>query len=361
MKKKLFWILVTAVAVWAAVFLWQKKCSPTKVAFVNYQITTLGQIAKSNDNNYIKIKEISLDELKSLRKFDMVMVNGMGLRLTEEQRALLQEVADAVPTLTTAATNPANYIISLDAATADTLVRYLNNGGRSNYRNMLNFIRLEVDGKRFRAQEPQPVKAASHDLLSHLDPKHPDEEELGFNTIVEYNNFLKDNGLYKENAPRIILTGVMGEPNALIAALEKSGNMVYHVSNMRAFIRGGMGDTVQPAAVINMAHGRMGDFMVDYLERQNIPLFTTVYVPQLTAEWEADKMGMSGGFLSQSIVTPEIDGAIRPYAVFSHRVNAEGLQEIFAEPNRLADFVQAVNRHIALKTKPNAEKKLAIY
>ncbi len=361
MKKKLYWVFAAAVAVLAAVLVWQKKCSPTKVAFVNYQITTLGQIAKSNDNNYIKIKEISLDELKSLRKFDMVMVNGMGLRLTEEQRALLQEIAEEVPTLTTAATNPANYIISLDAATADTLVRYLNNGGRSNYRNMLNFIRLEVDGKRFRAQEPQPVKAASHDLLSHFDPKHPDEEELGFNTIVDYNNFLKDNGLYKENAPRIILTGVMGEPNALIAALEASGNVVYHVSNMRTFIRGGMADTVRPAAVINMAHGRMGDFMVDYLERQNIPLFTTVYVPQLTAEWEADKMGMSGGFLSQSIVTPEIDGAIRPYAVFSHRVNAEGLQEIFAEPNRLADFVQAVNRHIALKTKPNAEKKLAIY
>ena len=361
MKKKLLWILLAAVVVWAAVMLWQKRFSPTKVAFVNYQITTLGQIAKSNDNNYIKIKEISVDELHKLRKFDMVMVNGMGLRLTEEQRAVLQEVADDVPTLTTAATNPANYIISLDAATADTLVRYLNNGGRTNYRNMLNFIRFAVDGRRFRSHEPQPVKAASRDLMTHFDPKNPDEEDLGFSSIQDYDNFLKTNGLYSDKAPRIILTGVMGEPNALIAALEKSGNMVYHVSNMRAFIRGGMADTVQPSAVINMAHGRMGDYMAEYLKRADIPLFTTVYVPQLTEDWEADKMGMSGGFLSQSIVTPEIDGAIRPYAIFSHRVNAEGLQEIYAEPNRLADFVQSVNRHIALKTKPNAEKKVAIY
>ena len=82
MKKKLLWILLAAAVVWAAVMLWQKRFSPTKVAFVNYQITTLGQIAKSNDNNYIKIKEISVDELHKLRKFDMVMVNGMGLRTT---------------------------------------------------------------------------------------------------------------------------------------------------------------------------------------------------------------------------------------------------------------------------------------
>ena len=361
MRKKLLWILVAAVVVLAAVMLWQKRFSPTKVAFVNYQITTLGQIAKSNDNNYIKIKEIGVDELHKLRNFDMVMVNGMGLRLTEEQRTVLQEVADDVPTLTTAATNPANSIVTLDAADADTLVRYLNNGGRGNYRSMLNYIRLQIDGKRFRSHEPQPVKAASHDLLNHFDPKNPDDEDLGFNTIKDYDNFLKTNGLYDDNAPRIVLTGVMGEPNALIAALEKSGNVVYHVSNMRAFVSGGKADSVQPSAVINMAHGRMGDYMVEYLKRADIPLFTTVYVPQLTEDWEADKMGMSGGFLSQSIVTPEIDGAIRPYAIFSHRVNAEGLQEVYAEPNRLADFVQSVNNQIALKNKPNSEKKVAIY
>ena len=361
MKKKLLWIAGAAALVVVAVTLWNKKLSPTKVAFVNYQITTLGQIAKSNDNNYIKIKEISLDDLAKLDKFDMVMVNGMGLRITEEQRALLQEIAESVPVLITAATNPANYIVSLDAATVDTLVRYLNNGGRTNYRSMLNYIRLHVDGKRFHSHEPQPVMAAARDLMYHKDPSRPNDEALGFNSLKEYENFLKNNGLYNENAPRIILTGVMGEPDALIAALEQTGNMVYPVRNLRMFVRSGMADTVQPSAVINMAHGRMGDFMVDYLQRQNIPLFTTVYVPQLTEEWEADKMGMSGGFLSQSIVTPEIDGAIRPYAIFSHRVNGDGLQEIYADSNRLADFVESVNRHIALKHKPKSEKKVAIY
>ena len=49
-------------------------------------------------------------------------------------------------------------------------------------------------------------------MLYHTDPKNPDEEAMGFNTISEYNRFLKDNGLWKENAPRIIITGQMGEP-----------------------------------------------------------------------------------------------------------------------------------------------------
>ena len=78
-------------------------------------------------------------------------------------------------------------------------------------------------------------------------------------------------------------------------------------------------------------------------------------------EWEADKMGMNGGFLSQSVVMPEIDGAIRPFALFGHRLDDEGLQQVYAIPERLATFVQTVNNHIALQSKPNSEKRVAIY
>ena len=74
-------------------------------------------------------------------------------------------------------------------------------------------------------------------------------------------------------------------------------------------------DEVQPDAVINMAHGRMGDRMVDYLKTKNILLFAPLTINSLVDEWENDPLGMSGGFMSQSIVTPEIDGAIRPFAL----------------------------------------------
>ena len=84
------------------------------------------------------------------------------------------------------------------------------------------------------------------------------------------------------------------------------------------FIAGGHADSVGATAMINMAHGRMGDNVVEFLEKSNIPLFSPLNVNRGYDEWMADKTGMSGGFLSQSVVTPEIDGALRPFALFAH-------------------------------------------
>ncbi len=208
---------------------------------------------------------------------------------------------------TTAATNPANGIVSLDAIQADTLRQYLSNGGRRNYRSMLNYVRTYIDGKKFSTAAPEPVMERANNLLYHIDPQNPDEEELGFDSVGEYEAFLQKNGLLGDTNPRIIVTGSMGEPSGLIARLEETGNMVYPVRNMRTFIQEQHIDSVRPSAVINMAHGRMGDYIVDYLSEQNIPLFAPLNVNRPVEDWEADKMGMSGGFLSQSIVTPEID------------------------------------------------------
>lgn len=70
---------------------------------------------------------------------------------------------------------------------------------------------------------------------------------------------------------------------------------------------------------------------------------------------------MSGGFMSQSIVTPEIDGAIRPFALFAQYEDKEGLRHSYAIPERLKTFVSTINNYLNLKTKPNKDKKVAIY
>ena len=353
--------LIAIVVIGAGIWIWKARFAPTRIAFVNYQITALGQISKSNNSNFIKLREVSVDNLKKLRHYDMVMVNGMGLRLTAEQRSQLESIAESTPVLTTAATNPANYIVSIDSAQAERMSRYLANGGRANYRNLLLYIRHEIDGKHAFASRPGEVIMPQHFVIYHPNLKDEQDEDEGFNSVAEYEEYLRQHKLYIEGAPHVVLTGLMGEPAPIIRAMEKAGMMVYNVHSMKSFILSGQADSVQPSAVINMAHGRMGDWMTAWLEQKNIPLFTTVYVPQLTDQWLSDKMGMNGGFMSQSIVTPEIDGAIRPYALFSHRINSEGIQEIYAEENRLHDFVQSVANHIALQQKKNSEKRLAIY
>ncbi len=176
-----------------------------------------------------------------------------------------------------------------------------------------------------------------------------------------YEAFLARHGLLKADAPRVIVTGQMGEPAELIARLEETGNAVYPLRNLQAAIQSGQADSIRPSAVINMAHGRLGDAIVEYLKRQNIPLFSPLNVNRMVDEWEADKMGMNGGFLSQSVVMPEIDGAIRSQVLFGYRLDGEGLQQVHAIPERLDRFVETVNRHIALQRVPNSEKRVAIY
>lgn len=362
MKKEriiLYGSLIAGILLLLAV--WNSWFSVTKIGFVNYQAINLGEISKANNNPFIRLAEISTDRLDELGSCDMVFINAMGIRITEEQRALIQEAADGgLPVLSTAVTNPANDICSLDSATAAPLRQYLASGGRRNYRSMLEYVRKTVDGKLISVNEPEPVQEAAHEMLYHIDPRQPEEEALGFNTIAEYDRFLKDNGLWKEDAPRIVLTGQMGEPTDLIRRLEETGNVVYPVRRMKSFITRHQIDSVRPSAVINMAHGRMGDYITDYLTQQNIPLFAPLNVNTLVEDWENDPMGMNGGFLSQSVVTPEIDGAIRPFALFGHYADKEGLQHAFAIPERLETFVQTVNNYISLQRKPNAEKRIAI-
>lgn len=359
-KKQIILGSIVLLLVFVFIFSWVKWISPTKIAFLNYQPIELGQIAKANTNGFIKIKELSTDDIDDVGDYDMVFINGMGLRITEEQRTIIRKAAEnGTPVLTTMATNPDNNICSVDSLMVNDLKEYLS-GGRANYRNLLEYVRTYIDCKAMFTNEPEePVESQSY-LLSHPDVDDPDAEEIGFNTLREYKTYLKSRNLIADNAPNIIITGQMGEPSELIAALEKSGNNVYRVWNMRKFINDGHADSISVAAVINMAHGRMGDYMVEYLSENNVPLFCPVNANQLQEDWEADKMGMNGGFLSQSVVTPEIDGGIRPYALFAHYENDEGIREVKAIPGRLDTFVETVNNHISLKRTPNKDKKIAI-
>ena len=363
MKRKVkIWAGVSLLVIVLGVVAWNILFSATRIAFLNYQVITLGEIAKANDNDRIKLSILDVEELDEIGKYDAVLINGMGLRITAEQRAVIEEAAQSgVTVITTMATNPANEIISADSAIFATIKGYLNGGGRSNYSNMLTYIRRNIDGKTVGTAEPSAPVRREQKQFYHIDPITLENEDKDFGSVAEYDAFLKKHNLLKEGAPRIIITGQMGEPVELIAALEKSGNVVYPVRNMQVLVQSRQVDSIRPAAVINMAHGRMGDYIVDYLINQNIPLFAPLNINRLVDEWESDKMGMNGGFMSQSIVMPEIDGAIRPYALFGHRLDEDGLQQAFAIPERLGTFVQAVNNHIALQRKPNSEKRVAIY
>lgn len=359
MKKKKIILSVCACALilGAGLFAWSRYAAPTKVAFVNYQAITLGQISKANsDNSWVKIYELPAEDLDKAGNFDMVLVNGMGLRVTEEQRqALIDAAQKGTPVMTTAATNPQNMIVSVDSVDHSYISQYLA-GGRSNYRNLMEYIRHFIDGKKIFAPVPGDPQSSSASLLY-----YPSDDEPGFNSVAEYEAWLKRQGKLTSESQKIILTGQMGVADSLVAALERRGFAVYPVSVIQRFVAGGHADSIGASAVINMAHGRMGDDIVKWLSEQNIPLFSPLNVNRPYEEWMADKMGMNGGFLSQSVVTPEIDGAVLPYSLFAHFEGRDGLPEVAAIPDRLERFTETVSNYVALRSKPNKEKKLAIF
>ena len=363
MKKRRILIIAAVAALLLIGFgVWSKWLSTTRIAFVNYQTITLGQIARANDNPLVKIENLTAEDLAKADGYDMVFVQAMGLRLTEEQRTELEKaMKGGTPVVSTMITNPDNDFCSVDTADANRLKAYIDNGGRENYRNLLSYVRKHIDKKIIYAPEAGKVVERIYGLIYHADPDRPDDEDKQFNSVAEYNKFLKEKGLWKDNAPAVIITGSMGEPKELIAELEKTGNVVYPVNSVQKFVENQHADSVNVSAIINMAHGRLGDAFVDYLKRVNVPFFAPLNVNRLEKKWESDNIGMNGGFLSQSVVTPEIDGALRPFALFAHYVGKDDLEYVAAMPERLGTFVQTVNNYIGLKHKPNSQKRVAIY
>ena len=361
MKKKSKIILGVCIVAAAliGISVWNTWFSTTRIAFVNFQTIQQGSISKANDNSSVKLSEVSLDALDRLTGYDMVFINGMGLRIIEEQRQQIQQAADkGIPVYTSMATNPANNICNLDSVQENLIRGYLSNGGKANYRNMLNYIRKFIDGKVSSVPEiEEPIERPS-DMLYHAGTDNPDDEQE-FLTVADYEAFMKKNNLYKEGARKIMITGQMADATGLIEALEKEGYNVYPVQSMTRFMS--FINEIRPDAIINMAHGRMGDKMVEYLKAENILLFAPLTINSLVDEWEKDPLGMSGGFMSQSIVTPEIDGAIRPFALFAQYEDKEGLRHSYAIPERLKTFVSTINNYLNLETKPNKDKKVAIF
>ncbi|NLJ14038.1 MAG: cobaltochelatase subunit CobN [Ignavibacteria bacterium] len=358
MKKKKIIIIAVTILSLILIFVYNSLFSVTNIAFVNYRAIELSAIAKANNNSFIKISDLSLEKLSDVEDYDMVFVNGMGLKIVEEQRDILLKASEkGVPILTTMATNPENNISNLDSSNQDILKAYLA-GGRKNYQNLLNFVRNDIDCKIIFNYEVSPPEERAFDILYHIDPKN-ENEELEFHSVLEYENFLKANNLYKQDGKRILITGQMADATDLITALEKESYNVYPVLSVKKLFNFLV--DIRPDMVINLAHGRLGDKFVNYLKENNILLLAPLTVNSLVEDWEDDAMGMSGGFLSQSVVTPEIDGAIRSYLVFAQYNDDDGLRHSFAVPERLEKFVQTVNNYFALAKKSNAEKRVAVY
>ena len=178
-KKHIFLDLLAVIVLGGLTRAYSAWVGTTSIAFLNSR----GQITHANDNAMINVSDLTTDDFDHLDDYDMIIVNGMGLRIDENQRKQLEEASYKVPTLTHAATNPANNIVSVDNFDADYLMQDIENGGKKNYHSMLAYIRKFIDGKKFMAPELERVNERPDYLLAHFDPKDEKGDGLGFDSI----------------------------------------------------------------------------------------------------------------------------------------------------------------------------------
>lgn len=365
-KTKIIIILAAILIFGAGWMVWAKLASPTKIGLVNFQQFQSTSFIKSNTDDFIKYENVSLDELDKLKDYDFVLGFGMGMKVTAEQRAQIQAAVDkGVPVYIYAATNPENAICNLDSIQKEDISGYIGNGNKKNYQSLARYIRQNIDKKTFFVTPPDSLVETADDVLYHLD------EKVSFNTVAEYETYLKKLNIFKEGAPKVAVVGGLNDPfsgnrdniDSLIVSFQNAGTNIYPVSS--GMKRLDFLKEINPDAVIYFAHGRLAmgqaDAAVEWLKEKNIPIFSPLSILQTKDEWMNDPMGMFGGFMSQSVVMPELDGAIYPYVINAQEIDKDGVYVFKAIPDRLKNFTQIVSNFISLKHKGNADKKIAIY
>ncbi len=365
-RKRIAAALLAAAVIWSGLAAYQRHLAVTRVAFVNFPGFQLARIERARRSGAVRVEALDMAALDRAADYPVVYVFGRGLQLDETQLAHLREAGRrGVRLFVQGATNPALDVTNLRGLELDAANAYLEFGGAENYARLLNFSRVELDGKSFRSEPVQPPVERSMDVLFHLD------DGLTFETVDAFDAYYAAQGLAKAGAPKIVLlTSVPGPFNAnrdhvdaFISALEGRAWNVYPVAAVEK--RLDFLQQIAPDLVVLMPHGRLtlgrADEAIAWLRERDIPMLTPVSVFQNHDDWVDDQQGMAGAMLTMSVVLPELDGGVAPYAVAAQFTDADGYEIFDAVPARLETFCDLVERWLALKTKPNRDKRVAIY
>ncbi len=361
MKKHKSIIIVIILALIAAVVgAYFKFASPTHVAMVNYPEYMLAPQLDQKINPMIKVRPVAWNDQTDpavLKQYDVIYFFGMGLKFNDAQQQMIEQLAARkVPIYVTSSTRQETALNTLNEQQAEAVRGYLD-GGKDNFRNLLNYSRRELDGKILFADKPEPPQKQKRYAFFHTD------EGKGFETYEDFIEYYKRIGVYNENHPTVCIFGGNGGGSLveLIKALEKRGINVVAAAGMANI---NTLKKVNPDLVVYQPHGRFSmndpDAAIAYLKERNIPLYCPIKAMQPYDEFLKDQRGMTGGMLSQSIIMPEFDGGAVPYVLSALFRNERGLNEYRMIPERVERFSEMIRKTLVLKRKANADKKIAI-
>ncbi len=365
-KQKTISIAIAALCLLAAgLWAYGKYLSPTRIATLNYPGFMVEKLLRSNNNSHIKIEAVELDKPEKIKNYDMVLVRVHGSSMNQTHSdAIKKAIEKGVKVLSTESDN--QEINSFSGRELEYLSTLLENGSVKNYRSLLNYVRAKVDHKAFFNKTYGEPLIIPSDYYFHLG------EDQFFATYEAYQKFYEESGKYKKGAPNIaLISGNINIQNsnaehmaAIIHSLENRGMNVYPINSFGmkklALIK-----AVKPDIIINRPHGRLvmggAESGTRLLKSLNVPVLSPITVSETYDDWMASKQGMkSGGLTSMSVVLPELDGAIVPFAVAA-QFERKGRKIFDAIPVHTEKFCAMVEKFAALRTKSNADKRIAIY
>lgn len=242
----------------------------------------------------------------------------------------------------------------------------MENASVKNYRSLFNFLRKKIDKKWCSNNEYFEPIIVPNDYYFHIG------EDKFFATFDEYFKYYKEAGLYQKGAPRIVmLTGNINlqnsneeHINALINSLEDKGLNVFPINSFSSK-KIDLIKAVNPDLIIYSPHGRflMGgaDDGEALLKELKVPLLAPITVSDKYEDWVKSSQGMTaGGMTSMSVVLPELDGAIAPFAV-SAQFEKNGKLLFDEIPLHTDKFSRLVSNFTKLQKKDNKDKNVAIY
>ena len=370
MKKKILIALIALLVVAAigiVVFLFRPR--PVRIALVNYPESTCKGMMRAVDKKNVTLHVVNNTE--ELSSYDGVIAFGMGLKWNEEDRERVKALdAKGIRYMAIMTTTPENDISNIDSAKRDRFLEYFRNAGLSagatNLRSGLNYFRAEILNKELREGEiKDPIDHPSECLFA------KNLADKGFLTVNEFQEYYNKNG-FRAGAPKLaFFTGMASGPfspdrehlDSIITSLERVGFNVYPINALDKRLE--FLTEIDPDLVVYIPHGRfvMGESQAvgKWFTSHNTPLFAPLTINALKEQWEADPNGMIGGFLSQSVVTPEMDGALLPYVIIAQRADEDGVNYNITLPDRMETFAQTLWNYVTLQRKANKDKKVAIY
>jgi cobaltochelatase CobN len=364
------WKGVTLLAMATALFLfivWTCFINPTRIAFVNFSDHKVAQLLEANENRFVQLDRFAAEELEDINfnRYTAIYILRLGDSPTEAQLTILRGLLEKkCRVVVFSSESRQSELTNLSEKEADTLIAYLNNGGRQNLAAFYNYNRRVLDKKRlFSDPFGEPVKLPD-------DVFYRPDGRVFFTTYEEYQAHYEEQGLYTIGSPRVcVVTYSWGLRNSgrrytrrLVELLEKRGINVYPIAGRGKRLEFIL--EVKPDLIITTTLGRFGRGEADQgptlVHDLNSPLLHPVDVHRPYEEWQKDKRGISGGLTSQQIVIPEIDGAIEPFTISAQFPDRQGLHLLNDIPGRLETLVARTERWLTLKRKPSLEKRIAI-